>query len=111
MARVAFECYNIFDKHPLKIECLAAWGNKLIVGSSEGHLLIYEIETKEQNGKKIFSAVLKVSQKEFARKRISQITVVEENNMIISLSECSYRRNDSSSFSTEFATRYTSCQI
>jgi hypothetical protein len=38
-------------------------------------------------GKKIFSAVLKVSQKEFARKRISQITVVEENNMIISLSD------------------------
>jgi hypothetical protein len=36
-------------------------------------------------GKKIYSAVLKVSQKAFARK-ISQITIVEENNIMISLS-------------------------
>ena len=77
----------------------------LAVGTSEGHLLIYDVVTKEVNGnipqairkapiysiliciigKKTYVPSLKVSQKSFARKPITQITTVEEHGIIISV--------------------------
>jgi hypothetical protein len=83
-------------------------GNMLAVGTSEGHLLIYDIATKEVNGncsfnsiininlvallilidligKKTFVPTLKVSQKSFAKKPITQITTVEEHGIIVSV--------------------------
>jgi tetratricopeptide (TPR) repeat protein len=40
MPYAAFACGAIFDNCPLKIESLAQWGSKLLVGTSEGLLLI-----------------------------------------------------------------------
>ena len=36
----AFACGVIFGNCPLKIESLAAWGKKLLIGTHEGVLLI-----------------------------------------------------------------------
>eukprot|EP00029_Vermamoeba_vermiformis_P006348 TRINITY_DN2461_c0_g1_i1.p1 TRINITY_DN2461_c0_g1~~TRINITY_DN2461_c0_g1_i1.p1 ORF type:complete len:890 (+),score=177.72 TRINITY_DN2461_c0_g1_i1:46-2715(+) len=87
MSHIAFDLITLIDKLPLRIECIDTFGNMLAVGTSEGHLLIYDIVTKEVNGKKTYSPSLKVSQKSFARKPITQITTVEEHGIIISVAD------------------------
>jgi regulator of sigma D len=50
MSHIAFDLITLIDKLPLRIECIDTFGNMLAVGTSEGHLLIYDIVTKEVNG-------------------------------------------------------------
>jgi len=39
----AFEPVPILEKLPLQIDCLAAWEEWLLVGTKQGHLLLYRI--------------------------------------------------------------------
>ncbi len=40
----AFVCSSVLEKLPVKIESIAAWGpDLLLIGSSDGHLLVYEV--------------------------------------------------------------------
>ncbi|KAM4664640.1 vam6/Vps39-like protein isoform 2-T2 [Discoglossus pictus] len=78
----AFESVLILEKLPLQIECLAAWEEWLLVGTKQGHLLLYRV--KKEQGCNKFEVTLEKSNKNFAKK-IQQIHVVPQFKILISL--------------------------
>ena len=93
----AFECVTILQKLPLDIECVAASGSTLLVGTNRGHLLVYGInESKNSNQK--FQVDLQRSDKKIAKKPITQLSIVEEYGILISLSDGIISINDSETY-------------
>eukprot|EP00079_Xenopus_tropicalis_P028589 XP_012823570.1 PREDICTED: vam6/Vps39-like protein isoform X2 [Xenopus tropicalis] len=78
----AFEPVLILEKLPLQIECLAAWEEWLLVGTKQGHLLLYRV--KKEQGCNQFEVTLEKSNKNFAKK-IQQIHVVPQFKILVSL--------------------------
>ncbi|XP_040189096.1 vam6/Vps39-like protein [Rana temporaria] len=78
----AFEPVLILEKLPLQIECLAAWDEWLLVGTKQGHLLLYRV--KKEQGCNQFEVTLEKSNKNFAKK-IQQIHVVPQFKILVSL--------------------------
>ncbi|KAM3919217.1 vam6/Vps39-like protein isoform 4-T4 [Leptodactylus fuscus] len=78
----AFEQVLILEKLPLQIECLAAWEDWLLVGTKQGHLLLYSV--KKEQGCNQFEVVLERSSKNFAKK-IQQIHVVPQFKILVCL--------------------------
>ncbi|KAM6204134.1 vam6/Vps39-like protein isoform 3-T3 [Sarcoramphus papa] len=78
----AFEHVPILEKLPLQIDCLAAWEEWLLVGTKQGHLLLYRI--KKDIGCNRFEVTLEKSNKNFSKK-IQQIHVVSQFKILISL--------------------------
>ncbi|KAM4690379.1 vam6/Vps39-like protein isoform 2-T2 [Rhinophrynus dorsalis] len=78
----AFESVLILEKLPLQIECLAAWEEWLLVGTKQGHLLLYKV--KKEHGRNQFEVTLEKSNKNFAKK-IQQIHVVPQFKILVSL--------------------------
>ncbi|XP_063803565.1 vam6/Vps39-like protein [Pseudophryne corroboree] len=78
----AFEQVMILEKLPLQIECLAAWEEWLLVGTKQGHLLLYKV--KKEQGCNQFEVTLEKSNKNFAKK-IQQIHVVPQFKILVSL--------------------------
>ncbi|OXB63371.1 hypothetical protein ASZ78_001947 [Callipepla squamata] len=62
----AFEHVPILEKLPLQIDCLAAWEEWLLVGTKQGHLLLYRI--KKDIGCNRFEVTLEKSNKNFSKK-------------------------------------------
>eukprot|EP01120_Amphizonella_sp_Union-15-10_P015169 TRINITY_DN7730_c0_g1_i1.p1 TRINITY_DN7730_c0_g1~~TRINITY_DN7730_c0_g1_i1.p1 ORF type:complete len:877 (+),score=183.62 TRINITY_DN7730_c0_g1_i1:97-2727(+) len=85
MTHTAFNLYTLTDKHPFKIECIDTWQNTLVVGTSEGFLLAYEIIYDEF--KKSYKMEHIIHQKSSSKKPVTQVTVVEEQNILLSLSD------------------------
>eukprot|EP00051_Salpingoeca_urceolata_P000045 m.32547 g.32547 ORF g.32547 m.32547 type:complete len:927 (-) comp10061_c0_seq2:69-2849(-) len=86
MAHRAFEYHSVVEwsKLPFQIESIDTWGSLLLIGTSKGQLLVYEIQPS--GGR--FDVVLKDTKKQFcAEKRpIQQLTVIEEFGLLLSLS-------------------------
>ncbi|KAM6359612.1 vam6/Vps39-like protein isoform 1-T1 [Alca torda] len=80
----AFEHVPILEKLPLQIDCLAAWEEWLLVGTKQGHLLLYRI--KKDIGCNRFEVTLEKSNKNFSKK-IQQIHVVSQFKILVSLLE------------------------
>ncbi|XP_062433020.1 vam6/Vps39-like protein isoform X2 [Rhea pennata] len=80
----AFEHVPILEKLPLQIDCLAAWEEWLLVGTKQGHLLLYRI--KKDVGCNRFEVTLEKSNKNFSKK-IQQIHVVSQFKILVSLLE------------------------
>ncbi|XP_068111025.1 vam6/Vps39-like protein [Hyperolius riggenbachi] len=78
----AFEQVLILEKLPLQIECVAAWEEWLLVGTKQGHLLLYRV--KKEQGCNKFEVTLEKSNKNFAKK-IQQIHVVPQFKILVSL--------------------------
>eukprot|EP01128_Nolandella_sp_AFSM9_P012212 TRINITY_DN9057_c0_g1_i1.p1 TRINITY_DN9057_c0_g1~~TRINITY_DN9057_c0_g1_i1.p1 ORF type:complete len:920 (-),score=186.09 TRINITY_DN9057_c0_g1_i1:146-2812(-) len=62
------------------------WGKQLVVGTEKGHALIYDVVTRNDPAKP-YAVELKVAKKEFAKKAVIQITVIEPENLLVSLSD------------------------
>jgi len=62
----AFEPVPILEKLPLQIDCLAAWEEWLLVGTKQGHLLLYRI--RKDVGCNRFEVTLEKSNKNFSKK-------------------------------------------
>ena len=93
---IAFECVPILQKLPLDIECLASSASTLLVGTSKGHLLVYGIQEHENTTQKErFQVELQRSDKKIAKKPITQLSIVDEYGLLISLSEGVISINDS----------------
>ena len=73
MPHTAFRLLEVVDKFPLRIESLAVWGNKLLVGTAEGVLLVMGPEGN--SGKERYNVL--DSKKAFAKKTITMKTVVK----------------------------------
>uniref|UniRef100_A0A8D2JL43 VPS39 subunit of HOPS complex n=1 Tax=Varanus komodoensis TaxID=61221 RepID=A0A8D2JL43_VARKO len=86
----AFEPVPILEKLPLQIDCLAAWEEWLLVGTKQGHLLLYRIQKEESlycvAGCNRFEVTLEKSHKNFSKK-IQQIHVVPQFKILVSLLE------------------------
>ncbi|XP_046931209.1 vam6/Vps39-like protein isoform X4 [Lynx rufus] len=80
----AFEPVPILEKLPLQIDCLAAWEEWLLVGTKQGHLLLYRI--RKDAGCNRFEVTLEKSNKNFSKK-IQQIHVVSQFKILVSLLE------------------------
>lgn len=96
---VAFECVTILQKLPLEIECIASSGSTLLVGTNKGHLLVYGIQEIDNAAQKErFQVDLQRSDKKIAKKPITQLFIVDEYNILISLSEGMISITDSVTF-------------
>ncbi|XP_078593471.1 vam6/Vps39-like protein isoform X1 [Branchiostoma floridae x Branchiostoma japonicum] len=81
----AYEAAPILEKLPLQIESIACWADKLLVGTKQGHLLLYSIKT--ESGSTRHEVSLERSNKSFSKKPIVQLRVVSELKILISLSD------------------------
>ena len=83
----AFESHTIVEwqKMPFRIEAIATFGIRLLIGTSEGKLLIYDIPNELAGSN--FDVKLITIKKEFskAKKPISQLNIVEEFNILLSM--------------------------
>ncbi|XP_068220684.1 vam6/Vps39-like protein isoform X3 [Palaemon carinicauda] len=79
----AYNATPILEKLPLQIEALTAYEDNLVVGTRQGHLLMYAV-TETSQGR--WDVSLLCSNKNFSRKPISQVQVVPEHQIIVSLS-------------------------
>ncbi|XP_059481354.1 vam6/Vps39-like protein [Neocloeon triangulifer] len=70
----------------VQFECVTTFGDNLLVGSKQGHLLMYSVTSKPADQKKLDVQLLKLI-KTFSKKAINQLAVVPEFEIIISLSD------------------------
>ncbi len=65
----AFVCAPVLEKLPVKVESIAAWGSEmLLIGSSDGHLLVYEVVRRAGGALDEFDLRVLDSHKGFGRK-------------------------------------------
>ncbi|KAJ5072391.1 cnh domain containing [Anaeramoeba ignava] len=79
MEHRAFEI-QLISTEKFKIECLTTYSNKLLIGKSDGNVIVHEV-TKEQN-KYVFS---KSQQFSLSNKPILQLEALPKINMILAL--------------------------
>ncbi|KAF4521840.1 hypothetical protein B566_EDAN003714, partial [Ephemera danica] len=81
------DAYEIIPllKSTVQIEAIAAYGDNLLVGSKQGHLLMYSI-TPQAGDRKHDVQLLRYN-KTFSKKPINQLEVVPQYEMLISLSD------------------------
>lgn len=96
----AFEHAVILEKLPLQIECIATFGDSLLVGTRQGHLLLYSV--KDGSGDNKFEVELRSSNKLFSKKAIAQLAVVEQLNLLISLSDSVVSVHNLETFALKF---------
>ncbi|EGC34554.1 hypothetical protein DICPUDRAFT_153214 [Dictyostelium purpureum] len=94
----AFVSQSILDKLTQRIECIDSWeckGEKfLVIGTTEGYLLTYFVyETKDHNGNIQVSVKIRET-RQISKKPISQITVFDDFNKIVTLSDGDLRIHD-----------------
>ncbi|KAH9410449.1 Vam6/Vps39-like protein [Tyrophagus putrescentiae] len=75
-------------KLPLKIESTFAYDNYILVGTQEGHLLMYKlnIKSKTPSEYEVKTHLLR-SAKQFSKKPIIQIQAIPEHRILVSLSD------------------------
>lgn len=66
----------------VQIESMAAYDDNLLIGTREGHLLMYNVPSVSDDNHKL--ELLRHS-KNFNKKRITQIDVIPEYNLLIIL--------------------------
>ncbi|KAG0702685.1 Vam6/Vps39-like protein [Chionoecetes opilio] len=80
----AYEAIPILEKLPLQIESITAYDENLVVGTKQGHLLMYSVTPGTLRR---WDVALLCSNKNFSRKPIVQVAVVPEHQIIVSLSD------------------------
>lgn len=101
----AFEHAVILEKLPLQIDCIATFGDNLLVGTRQGHLLLYGV--LDGTGDNRFDVELRSSNKLFSKKPISQLAVVEQLNLLISLSDSVVSVHNLETFAHKFTLHKT----
>ncbi|KAK9500068.1 hypothetical protein O3M35_001406 [Rhynocoris fuscipes] len=83
----AYECTQLL-KLSVQIESLAAYDDKLLVGTKQGHLMFYSVTKPDsnKNDQKHDVKLLRYN-KNFSKKPIQQIAVVPEYDIIVKLSD------------------------
>eukprot|EP01087_Luapelamoeba_hula_P018206 TRINITY_DN5848_c0_g1_i2.p1 TRINITY_DN5848_c0_g1~~TRINITY_DN5848_c0_g1_i2.p1 ORF type:complete len:877 (+),score=139.65 TRINITY_DN5848_c0_g1_i2:141-2771(+) len=82
----AFTLVQLMDKTPLKIESVDMWGDRLLVGSTEGTLVT--LEYKENFGDVASGKFILVDTiKAFSKKPVLQLAVIDGLKLLISLSD------------------------
>jgi len=71
---------------PFQIESLDTFGTRLLIGTSKGQLLVYNVPHRQENPGR-FKVDLQETKKGFSKKPIVQLNVVEEFGILLSLSD------------------------
>lgn len=79
----AFDFAVVLDwkQLPFQIESIETYDSTLLVGTTRGHLLVYEVRNQGE------SIELMDTKKSFAKKAVAQLYVAKELNLLLSLSE------------------------
>ncbi|XP_053659003.1 vam6/Vps39-like protein [Anopheles marshallii] len=88
------EAYIVYppEKISVQIESMAGFDNKLILGTRQGHLLMYSFETNAETNK--LDLQLLQYDKNFSKKPITQIEVIPEYTLMFSLTDGLLNVND-----------------
>lgn len=88
------EAYILYppEKIPVQIESMTGFENKLILGTRQGHLLMYSFEPNPETNK--LDLQLLQYDKNFSKKPITQIEAIPEYKLIFSLSDGVVNVND-----------------
>jgi len=91
----SFESIPVIDKIPQRIECIDTWefrGSKcLFLGTSEGHLLIYDVTEKNVQGRLQTSVMLKDTKQISKKTPITQMNVFDDFNILVVLTDSEIR--------------------
>jgi hypothetical protein len=81
------ELYSVTDSMSNTIESLAIWGkDRLIVGTTEGVLIIFNVEYIPKDKKKFKIEMNSIETKKgFATKNITKLCVIEELKILVSI--------------------------
>lgn len=71
---------------PFQIESLDTFGTRLLIGTSKGQLLVYNVPHRQENPGR-FKVDLQDTKKGFSKKPIVQLNVVQEFGILLSLSD------------------------
>ncbi|XP_067131793.1 vam6/Vps39-like protein [Centruroides vittatus] len=82
----AYQPIKILKNLPVQIESLAAYEDNLLVATKQGHLLVYKVDMSVNPSKDNYARLVR-SSKGFAKKPITQIEVVPDVQILISLSD------------------------
>uniref|UniRef100_T1IQM8 CNH domain-containing protein n=1 Tax=Strigamia maritima TaxID=126957 RepID=T1IQM8_STRMM len=82
----AYEAIPIIEKLPLVIECITTCDDNLLIGTKQGHLLMYNILPLNKGDEK-FEVQLARSNKYFSKRPILQLEAVTEYQILICLSD------------------------
>ncbi|XP_022091314.1 vam6/Vps39-like protein [Acanthaster planci] len=93
----AYEERPILEKLPLQIESIACHGDQLLVGTKQGHLLVYSVTAGI--GNLSFKVDLLKSFKSFSKRPIQQLACIPELQILISLSDAVINVHDLNHFS------------
>jgi len=87
MSQKALQLFPLVESLKNTVSCLTTLGDKLLVGTTEGTLLVFNIEF-DQNDKRKFICNLSFDEtiKSFSRKPIHQLCVIKDLNQLISIS-------------------------
>ncbi|KAJ1951827.1 Vacuolar morphogenesis protein 6 [Linderina pennispora] len=82
---IAFGVRPVLKQLPVRIECAATYGDRLLLGTSTGALLVYRIT--EPTPTRALSVTLLDTKKAFARRAVEQLEVIKEANVLVCLSD------------------------
>ncbi|KAK5582711.1 hypothetical protein RB653_004296 [Dictyostelium firmibasis] len=87
----AFVSQNLFDKFPQRIECIEQWEYKgkkhLFIGTTEGHVLVYDVLEKENQHGIIQVSVVIRDTKLISKKPITQMSIFDDYNKLLVLTD------------------------
>ncbi|ORX74242.1 hypothetical protein DL89DRAFT_205144, partial [Linderina pennispora] len=75
----------VLKQLPVRIECATTYGDRLLLGTSTGALLVYRIT--EPTPTRALSVTLLDTKKAFARRAVEQLEVIKEANVLVCLSD------------------------
>ena len=96
-------------KLPLTIESVLAFSDNLLVGTKEGHLLMYSVQTNEESNEQQQQPQVQLlrTNKNFSRnKPISQLAVVPEYSIMVALCDGAVTVHDTDMAVTNFPAIY-----
>lgn len=89
MVHTAYDSFELLTNSPSKIESIESYGSKLLLGCSNGSLLVYapehSVPAPEEMRKEAY--VLERNVNGFAKKAVVSLQVVESREFLLSLSE------------------------
>ncbi|KAJ1906143.1 Vacuolar morphogenesis protein 6 [Coemansia sp. IMI 209127] len=83
--RNAFTVRAVLKQLPVRIEAAAAYGDRLLLGTASGALLVYQVT--EPAGDKLPTLSLVDTKKAFARKAIEYLGVIKEAGVLVCLAD------------------------
>ncbi|KAJ2346053.1 Vacuolar morphogenesis protein 6, partial [Coemansia sp. RSA 2618] len=81
----AFTIRALLKQLPVRIESAVAYGDRLLLGTATGALLVYQVSDADRD--RVPTLTLVETKKSFARKAVEQLGVIKEAGVLVSLAD------------------------